>query len=341
MRPPAVNAAANPQHAIPLSRSGRGRSDRAVSWRCSIQLTHAAPTLPCLILQHGASQIRCASHLQKAAERWAAGTQTDANARNRLGPNQLFPEWMPFALQEDARYTGATQLVSIAPTQDDGSDAAAAEAAAPPLALLLPSYVRAQREEKRPWGLQQEASYFQELDQEQLAETEEVSRQTTPAGSRAASPGPCTAPQQRAADLAAIITQQMQQQQYTPCSEEIARHYPRVQASWVMVWQQGGSGAAHCAALLECNSCVPALANQTCACLPACLALNARVPCRSGMPSTLPAWRSSSWSRCGCRSSSGTARTEASRLCSSLALRWITRCTVQLPIHGQALQCQL
>ena len=163
-------------------------------------------------------------------------------------------------MQDNARYTGATQLVSIAPTQTIGSDAAAtaAEAAGPPLALPLPSYPRAQREEKRPWGLEQEASYFQELDQERLAETDEVSRQTTPAGSRAASPGPCTAPQPQVADLAAIITQQMQHQQHTPCSEEIARHYPRVQASWMMVWQQGGTGAA-LGATLQCSSCVPVL----------------------------------------------------------------------------------
>ena len=235
-----------------------------------------------------------------------------------------------FTVQDDARFISATQLVSIAPTQADCGEAAAAaaaEAVHPLHAPLLPSYPRPQREEKRPWGLQQEASYFRELDQERLAETEEVSRQTTPAGSRAASPGPCTAPQQQAADLAAVITQQLQQQQHTPCSEEIARHYPRVQASRAALWQRGG---ALCCSGMQLRPRSRPRQSET-FCLASRLPGPAP-PCplrRSGMPSTQPAWGSSSWSRCGCGSSSGTARTEASLHCSGSNRRCalLTACT--------------
>ncbi len=119
--------------------------------------------------------------------------------------------------------------MSVAPTQLDP--------AAPPLPpphSCLPQPAPQQHS----WGLQQEASYFATLDSEQLLET--TSWQTTPAASRAASPGgpaaasqpawgPSTAPQAAEADLAAVITQQLAATQHTPCSEEIRRHWPHVQ----------------------------------------------------------------------------------------------------------------
>lgn len=80
--------------------------------------------------------------------------------------------------------------------------------------------------------MEHEAQFFRQLDQETLAES--ASAATTPAGSRVASPagpaalpGPCTAPQPTQLDVAAVVTQHLG---HTPCSEEIRRHYPHVQA---------------------------------------------------------------------------------------------------------------
>ncbi|PRW58566.1 hypothetical protein C2E21_2749 [Chlorella sorokiniana] len=135
-------------------------------------------------------------------------------------------------LGKDAYAASATQLESVAPTQLDG-------AAPPPLLPpLLPSCTAQSPSEQQGWGMQREASYFASLDSEQLLET--TSRQTTPAASRADSPGgpaaplqplwcPSTAPQHGDADLAAVITQQLAATQHTPCSEEIQRHWPHVQ----------------------------------------------------------------------------------------------------------------
>jgi hypothetical protein len=129
--------------------------------------------------------------------------------------------------------------VSIAPTQLSNS---------PPPQLLAASQHGPPRPQTRHqhrlsgWGLEKEARYWQELDAEALLETEEMSRQTTPGASRAASPGPATAPQPTQADLAAAISQQLGQG--TPCSEEIMRHYPRVQAS-------SSGGAQHAAFTLS------------------------------------------------------------------------------------------
>jgi hypothetical protein len=121
----------------------------------------------------------------------------------------------------------ATQLVSIAPTQPQLTGVSPPPYQAPRHAQ--PDY---RQQQQQDWGLAKEASYWRELDQEALQETEEMSRQTTPGASRAASPGhggPCTAPQASAADLAAVISQQLTQG--TPGTEEILRHWPRVQAS--------------------------------------------------------------------------------------------------------------
>ena len=113
-----------------------------------------------------------------------------------------------------------------------------------------------EQQQQQAWGLHHEASFFKQLDEESLLET--ASRQTTPAASRAASPGgpaaaasqqpwgPCTAPQPSAADLAAAITQQLAATQHTPCSEEIRRHWPHVQV--------GGAGRGGCTT--ACSLCV-------------------------------------------------------------------------------------
>lgn len=116
----------------------------------------------------------------------------------------------------------ATQLVSIAPTQPGFS---------PPRPYVPPFAARQQQQQQQLKSLltKEERDYFMELESEQLVETEDMSRQTTPGASRAPSPGPATALQPAAADLAAAITQHLGQG--TPCSEEIVKHYPRVQAS--------------------------------------------------------------------------------------------------------------
>ena len=129
-------------------------------------------------------------------------------------------------------YASATQLESIAPTQPG---------AAPSPRPAPATEVCQQQGGRAAWGvdLRQEALYFQAVDREQLAET--TSCQTTPAGSRAASPGPCTAPCGGGGDLAALITQEQQEQQQwgqgahaapAPRSDDIARHYPRVQQQY-------------------------------------------------------------------------------------------------------------
>lgn len=118
----------------------------------------------------------------------------------------------------------ATQLVSIAPTQPQLGESP------PPYKAPRHAPPEYRQPQQQDWGLAKEASYWRELDQEALQETEEMSRQTTPGASRAASPGhggPCTAPQASAADLAAVISQQLTQG--TPGTEEILRHWPRVQ----------------------------------------------------------------------------------------------------------------
>ncbi len=130
----------------------------------------------------------------------------------------------------------ATQLTSCAPTQDPLGDTAA-EAAPQPHRYLPPQQSglvlqQQQRGQQQVWGLHpDQACFWRDVDGEQLLETE--SRQTTPGASRAASPGPdlpCTAPQGAGADLAAFISQQLGEGSPLLRSEEIRRHYPRVQA---------------------------------------------------------------------------------------------------------------
>ena len=149
---------------------------------------------------------------------------------------------------QDGYASSATQLESIAPTQA----VAATDAHAPPPHLPLPARQQQQQQQQR-WGLPPEqAAYFASLDQECLLET--ASAQTTPAASRAASPGPaaaaagfagpCTAPQ---ADLAAVITQQLaSQRQHTPCSEEIRRHFPHVEVGAGCRWLAAAALPAAC-----------------------------------------------------------------------------------------------
>lgn len=163
--------------------------------------------------------------------------QASARSCNNACPAHSLAEADAFCTSQDAAYGSATQLQSVAPTQ--AGDAATL----PPLPAYPPR--SQEQQQQQPWGLQQQAEFFKQLDEEPLLET--TSRQTTPAASRAASPGgPCTAPQP---DLAAVITQQLGAwgQQHTPCSEEIQRHYPHVQASWGGGWDGGytaGLGAS-------------------------------------------------------------------------------------------------
>lgn len=191
--------------------------------------------------RHGAPQVRCARYLlPEAAEGPGRGEFCEfvsgvAAAGLRGALSRLNPR---ICALQDAYAASATQLQSVAPTQLDG-------VGLPP---PLPPPGCAQRpcsNQQLVWGLQQEASYFASLDSEQLLET--TSRQTTPAASRAASPGgpaaasqqpwgPSTAPQHADADLAAVITQQLAATQHTPCSEEIRRHWPHVQVGWSGVW---------------------------------------------------------------------------------------------------------
>eukprot|EP00887_Chlorella_sp_A99_P005301 scaffold1.g5301.t1 len=113
--------------------------------------------------------------------------------------------------------------------------------ASPPPASLPPA-ARAQQPPaaRRPSLLAREAEYFQQLDREELLETDELSRQTTPAGSHATSPtawGPAAAAaphaQAAAASLQAWQQQQQQRRQLSDTEEvqlgtkEIRKHYPR------------------------------------------------------------------------------------------------------------------
>ena len=100
--------------------------------------------------------------------------------------------------------------------------------------------------------LADEAEYFRRLDEFDLQETDDISRQTTPAGSRAASPlaGPPAGQALRAVAPGQAAPQQMdgaapQQQQHVaveaaPGSEDIRRHFPDVAARWVQYreWAQ-------------------------------------------------------------------------------------------------------
>lgn len=149
------------------------------------------------------------------------------------------------AAADDAAYgSSATHLVSCAPSQHP------AAGTAPPLASLPPPppLRRPRPTDAKPWGLTAaELQHYAEIDSELLLES--YSRQTTPDASRAASaaasphagaatlPGPCTAPQ-HGADLAAVITQRLG----TPGSEEIRRHYPRVQVSRGVRFDRRGAG---------------------------------------------------------------------------------------------------
>ena len=110
----------------------------------------------------------------------------------------------------------ATRLESIAPTQAGATQA--------PCLLPPPAWQQRQQPQQAAWGLPKEhKEFFEQVDAEHLLET--TSRQTTPAGSRAASPhgagmpGPCTALQP---DLAAIITQQLGQ----PAAHALQRGHP-------------------------------------------------------------------------------------------------------------------
>lgn len=137
-------------------------------------------------------------------------------------------------------YGTATQLISCAPTQEPLCNPAAGAAPLPRQPHFYPPPQQAgpasqqQRQQQQAWGLTHEqASFWRDVDGEQLLETE--SRQTTPGASRAASPGPglpCTAPQGAGADLAAFISQQLGEGSPLLGSDEIRRHYPRVQEQY-------------------------------------------------------------------------------------------------------------
>lgn len=150
-------------------------------------------------------------------------------------------------------YGTATQLISCAPTQEPLCNPAAGAAPLPRQPHFYPPPQQAgpasqqQRQQQQAWGLTHEqASFWRDVDGEQLLETE--SRQTTPGASRAASPGPglpCTAPQGAGADLAAFISQQLGEGSPLLGSDEIRRHYPRVQARQFS--GRCGPGRAACA----------------------------------------------------------------------------------------------
>lgn len=218
--PPTHRAAPLPPQGRRLSATGGGR-------------------LRSIVGKHGAPQVRRASDVQaQAAERPGPGTrpnESQLRLQRLAGAPTPHPD---LGHLQEGYAASASQLESVAPTQLAG----ASQLPLPPLPAIP---LRHGEQQQQAWGLHHEASYYKQLDEESLLET--ASRQTTPAASRAASPiaasqqpwGPCTAPQPSAADLAAVITQQLAATQHTPCSEEIRRHWPHVQ-----VGAQAGGAAA-------------------------------------------------------------------------------------------------